>query len=87
MALSKNVKIKSSKVTLGLNVYNIFDTRNILDIYPLTGEPDNPGAYYRNSEIENLPREDGEYSRSFYDRPWYFSSPREVNFFVRFDFN
>ena len=37
--------------------------------------------------IENLPREGGEYSRSYCDRPWYYSSPRETNFFIRFDFN
>ena len=24
---------------------------------------------------------------SFYDMPWRYSSPREINFFVRFDFN
>ena len=79
--------MKNTKVTLGISIYNIFDTRNVNDIYPLTGEPDDPGTYYRNAEIENLPREGGEYSRSYYDRPWYYSSPRETNFFIRFDFN
>ena len=74
-------------IPASLSVYNVFDTRNVNDIYPLTGEPDDPGAYYRNSDIENVPRLGGEYSRSYYDRPWYYSSPRETNFFIRFDFN
>ena len=86
MSLSKNIKMKNIKVTLGFNVYNVFDIRNVNDIYPLTGEPDDPGTYYRNPEIENLPREGGEYSRSYYDRPWYYSSPRETNFFIRFGY-
>jgi len=87
MSISKNIKMKNAKVTLGMNIYNVFDRQNVNDIYPLTGEPDDPGTYYRNPEIENLPREGGEYSRSYYDRPWYYSTPREANFFVRFDFN
>ena len=28
-----------------------------------------------------------EISGSYYDRPWYYSSNREVNFFVRIDLN
>ena len=39
-----------------MNIFNLFDIKNVIDIYPLTGEPDNPGTYYRNPEIENLPR-------------------------------
>ena len=79
--------MKKTKLSLGLSIYNVFDMENVIDIYPLTGDPDNPGTYYRNPEIENLPREGGQYSRSFYDRPWHYSTPREMNFFVRFDFN
>tara|TARA_B100002052_G_scaffold286038_1_gene299474 strand:- start:4932 stop:8612 length:3681 start_codon:yes stop_codon:yes gene_type:complete len=87
MSISYGIKLNKTKVSLGMNVFNLFDIKNVIDIYPLTGEPDNPGTYYRNPEIENLPRLGGEYSRSYYDRPWYYSSPREINFFVRFDFN
>ena len=28
-----------------------------------------------------------ELSGSYYDRPWYYSSNREINFFVRIDFD
>ena len=34
-----------------------------------------------------LPVDGGTLSSAFYDRPWYFSSPREMNFFIRLDFN
>lgn len=87
MSISYGIKMKKTKLSLGLSIYNVFDMENVIDIYPLTGDPDNPGTYYRNPEIENLPREGGQYSRSFYDRPWHYSTPREMNFFVRFDFN
>ena len=87
LLFSPSLFAADDKMDLGLNVYNLLNTVNVNDIYPLTGEPDDPGTYYRNAEIENLPREGGEYSRSYYDRPWYYSSPRETNFFIRFDFN
>ena len=69
-----------------MNVYNFLNTENVNNIYPLTGEPDDPGSYYYVTELA-LPAEGGEISSGFYDRPWYFSSPREINFFARFDFN
>ena len=53
----------------------------------MTGKADNPGEYYLNEDIQNIPSQGGDYSSGYYDRPWYYSSPREINFFVRFDFN
>ena len=86
LSFSKFLKFRSTKVTLGLNVYNLLNTENVLDIHPLTGEPDDPGSYYYDTELA-LPIDNGEISSGFYDRPWYFASPREINFFARFDFN
>ena len=34
------------KIALGLNVFNILDIRNAIDIYAMTGKPDDPGTYY-----------------------------------------
>ena len=85
-------------MALGLSIYNVFNNRNEVDIYPLTGvvescpleNPDcevdemlpNPGEYY-----EDEIGAGGEYSSAYYDRPWMFTSPREFNFFIRLDFN
>ena len=63
------------------------DQQNILRVYPLTGDPENPGQYYLNDELLNLPLFGGSYSSGYYDRPWNYSTPREINFFVKFDFN
>ena len=87
LSFSKFVALNNTKLTLGLNIYNLFDLQNVNNIYPLTGEADNPGEYYLNEDIQNIPSEGGDYSSGFYDRPWYYSSPREINFFVRFDFD
>ena len=87
MSFSKFVKFKNTKLTLGLNVYNLLDERNINSVHPLTGDPTNPGTFYLNDETLNIPANGGDYASDYYDRPWFFSSPREINFFVRFDFN
>ncbi|MCH2651180.1 MAG: hypothetical protein MKZ99_07285, partial [Candidatus Marinimicrobia bacterium] len=76
---------------MGLNVYNVLDIRNAVDVYPLTGKPLDPGAYYSNQV--GLPGTDPagagvspDKSSAHYDRPWRLSEPRQINFFVRFDF-
>ena len=51
-----------------------------------TGRADDPGSYYYDTELA-LPVNGGEISSGYYDRPWMYSSPREINFFARFDFN
>ena len=80
------------KFSFGLNVFNILDIRNSIDIWPMTGKADEPGAYYSN--YVGLPGTDpngvGVYadkSSAYYDRPWRLSQPREIIFFVRFDFD
>ena len=86
LSFSKYLAFKSTKVTLGLNVYNLLNISNVNDIYPLTGRADDPGSYYYDTELA-LPVNGGEISSGYYDRPWMYSSPREINFFARFDFN
>ena len=89
LSLSKFVKVNKMKIRLGLDIYNLLDTRNAVDVWPITGEAGNPGTYY--SENIGLPYMVPDVERakssSYYDQPWMFSSPREVNFFIRFDFN
>ena len=73
------------KISLGLSLYNLLHIRNEIDIWPLTGKADNPGAYY----TDNVGLADSEHylSSAYYDRPWRFSQPREINFNVMFDFD
>ena len=48
------------------------------------GNADDPGDYY--TEDIALPQDGGNISSAFFDRPWMYMSPTEVNFFMRFDF-
>ena len=83
LSLSKDLKYKEYSVALGINVYNLFDNRNEVSLYPLTGNADYAGDYY----MQDVGFETGEdKSSAYYDRPWYYSSPREINFFMRIDF-
>ena len=92
ISFSKYFEFMAHKIGLGLNVFNILDIRNPVDIYAMTGKPNDPGTYY--TDYVGLPGFDpsgqGKYankSSAYYDRPWRLSSPREINFFIRFDFN
>ena len=83
LSVSKDLKYKDYSVSLGVNVYNLFDNRNEVSLYPLTGNADYAGDYY----MQDVGFETGaDKSSSYYDRPWYYSSPREINFFMRVDF-
>tara|TARA_Y100000590_G_C15284174_1_gene849973 strand:- start:18 stop:731 length:714 start_codon:yes stop_codon:yes gene_type:complete len=80
LSLSKFVKIGKHKLTMGANVYNLLDDPYAIDIYRLSGDANNPGEYYNKFIGKSI-------SGSYYDRPWMFSNNREINFFVRIDFN
>lgn len=84
LSLSKYLQYSKMRVTLGLNVYNLLNIKNALDIWTLTGKPDDPGEYYLRDV--GLPGPQHDKSASYYDQPWYFYSPREINFFIRWDF-
>jgi len=91
LSFSKGIEYGRQNIMLGLNVFNLFDIRNAIDIWPLTGKPDDPGSYYTN--FVGLPGTDPNgagvkayLSNSFFDQPWYFSKPREIDFFVKIEF-
>ena len=81
LSLSKSIKMKRHSLMIGTNIYNLFDKPYPVDIYPLTGTADYPGEYY-DREVGKI---DGR-SGAYYDRPWMYSSNREINLFVRIDF-
>ena len=81
----KRQSIMDHRISVGLSVYNVLDIRNEVDVWPLTGKAGNPGAYY--TDRVGLPDSEHYLSSAYYDRPWRFSQPREINFNVRFDFD
>ena len=81
LSLSKYFNIGNNhRMAIGMNVYNLLDDPYIIDIYRLSGNANYPGAYYDKSVGKAI-------SGSYYDRPWMYSNNREINFFVRIDFN
>ena len=91
MSFSKSFDYMGHDFYIGLNIYNLFDIRYPIDVYPLTGQANDPGVYYTNQV--GLPGTDpngvGAYadkSSAYYDRPWRSANPRQMNFFIRFDF-
>lgn len=84
LMFSKSVMVSDFRVSMGLNIYNVLDIRNEIDIFPLTGRAGNPGKYY--TDTIGLPDATHDKSASYYDMPWMYSNPREINFFIRVDF-
>ncbi|MBC8395372.1 MAG: TonB-dependent receptor [Candidatus Marinimicrobia bacterium] len=71
-------------VNTGVNIYNVFNLKNELDVYALTGTAADPGEFYE--ETVGLPSETQFRPSSYYDRPWMYYPPRQINFYLRVDF-
>jgi len=84
ISFSKYIEMNDMKLSLGLNVFNLFDIRNVIDLYPETGDPDTRSEYFM-KEV-GLPDQGGTRSNSFYDTPWHYSTPRQINVFFQIDY-
>ena len=72
------------KLALGLNVFNLFNIQNVIDLYPETGDPDVRSDYYM-KEVK-LPENGGTKSNSYYDAPWNYGTPREINMYIKIEY-
>ena len=72
------------KLSLGINVFNLFGIPNVIDLFEETGDPDIRSEYYM-KEVK-LPADGGTRSNSYYDTPWHYATPREINMFIRIDY-
>jgi hypothetical protein len=84
ISFSKYLAFYDLKLSLGLNVYNLFNIQNVIDLYPETGDAAIRSEYYMR-EVK-LPEDSGTKSNSYYDNPWHYGTPREINMFMRIDF-
>ena len=80
MAIRKTINYAGLNLSAGLIIRNLLNRENIIDIYEETGSPTDPG---RNSTIAIA---NGSSSLTFYDRPYYYSAPRQVDLTVKVNF-
>jgi hypothetical protein len=73
LAVRKNFRVGPTKLTAGLIIRNLFNRENVIDIYEETGSADDPGR--QNTEAI----EAGIYSTTLWDRPYYYSDPRQID--------
>ena len=67
----KRLNTSIGNITLYTKITNLFDSRNILFVWPINGEPWDAGPFYRGSE---------EYLKN----PTYFDAPRQIFFGVKY---
>ncbi len=84
LSFSRYLQIARHRIMLGLNVFNVLNIKNALVVWPLTGRPDDRGEYY--TDQIGFPDADHDISNSYYDMPWRYYPPREINFFIQLDF-
>ena len=84
LLFTKGVEYMGLNVNMGLNIYNVFNLKNELDVYALTGKATDPGTYYTNTV--GLPDANHDKPSSYFDRPWMYYPPRQINFYLRIDF-
>ncbi len=80
LAVRKMMRVANVNMSLGLIVRNIFNRENIIDIYEETGSPTDPGRTATRSI------EQGTSSLTLYDRPYYYSDPRQIDLTLKLNF-
>ena len=73
LAVRKSFELMGVDWSGGLIIRNLFNRRNVIDIYEETGSPDDPGR----DATEAI--ELGFNSLTLYDRPYYYSDPRQID--------
>ncbi len=82
---------KKTYFDIYLQILNLFNTKNVLGVYPATGNPDDDGylaAAEWQREINS--QVDPQSYRDLYalriDVPWHYSSPRQIRLGIQFNF-
>jgi hypothetical protein len=80
LSFSKALNVAGIKYSFGFFIDNLFDRKNVIDIYPRTGRPDDPGQRAR-TFIRNYQN-----STTVYDQPGFYGPRRSVQFVTEIDF-
>jgi hypothetical protein len=80
LSFSKALRVTGIDYSFGFFIDNLFDRKNVVDIYPRTGLPDDPGQRAR-TFIRNYQN-----STTVYDQPGFYGPRRSVQFVMEIDF-
>ncbi|MCF7797472.1 MAG: carboxypeptidase-like regulatory domain-containing protein [Lentisphaeria bacterium] len=80
MAYRKYMQLFGVRWAAGIIVRNIFNRENVIDIYAETGSAVDPGR------LNTRAIEDGSASNTLFDRPYYYSDPRQIDFTLEASF-
>jgi hypothetical protein len=80
LSFSKAVRVTGIDYSFGFFIDNLFDRKNIVDIYRRTGLPNDPGQRARDF-IRNYQN-----STTVYDQPGFYGPRRSVQFVMEIDF-
>ncbi|MFO8128758.1 MAG: carboxypeptidase-like regulatory domain-containing protein [Bacteroidales bacterium] len=89
--MGKGENKKEAYLNVYLQVNNVLNTKNVLTVYPATGNPDDDGylaaAEWQREIDEKLDSQSFRDLYSLYvDRPWHYSSPRAIHLGLIFSF-
>ena len=80
LGLTKYFKLHGFKFSVGLSIDNLFDKKNVLDVYNETGRPDDPGRRANNRIAA------GQNSDTVYDTPYFYGPRRSFQFVTQVEF-
>jgi len=82
---------RKGNLNIYVSVNNVLNTKNVINVYPATGNPDDDGylaapEWQREINEQLDPQSFRDLYAIFIDRPWNYSSPRTIHFGVIFNF-
>lgn len=91
LTLGKGDSPKQGNLNIYLSVSNVLNTKNVMQVYPATGNPDDDGylaapEWQREINEQLDPQSFRDLYAIFIDRPWHYSSPRTIRLGLIFNF-
>ncbi len=80
LSSQKIIPVGNFRLKLGLQINNLFDRKNVYDVYPETGKPNDPGRRANNRVAS------GQNSDTWYDQPFFYGPRRSIQFFTEIEF-
>lgn len=80
VSAQKRIPFGRFHLSLGIQINNLFDKKNVIDVYNETGRADDPGRRANNRIASGLN------SDTVYDQPFFYGPRRSIQFFTEIEF-